>query len=334
MKKGFFSMNSIDYGGINPHRALENIKKRCQERKEGKRSNLKTALVLQGGGMRGIFGAGVCCALEKLGYTTGFDEVYGVSAGALNGAYFLSGQASYGTTIYYQDINNRDFINFFRLKKMVDIDFLMNVIVKKKPLDIKKLMDSPTCLNIILTSTDTGKAVVFKSKENADCLLKILKATAALPFLYDIPVSIRGLNYLDGGIACPIPITEAIDEGCTDILVVLTRPKNYSPSKSREIIDRHFLESIIRRHGENFFRTYVNRDKIYREKLAIIKGEKIYKGKRVNILAIFPGSTFRIKRTTRKENILKNTAIAGAVKTLELFGVKHFSPVEIPEFLD
>ena len=58
-----------DYAGVNPLEALENIKKRFQEKKEGKKSLRKTALVLQGGGMRGVFGAGVCCALEELGYT-------------------------------------------------------------------------------------------------------------------------------------------------------------------------------------------------------------------------------------------------------------------------
>ena len=141
-----------DYAGVNPLEALENIKKRFQEKKEGKKSLRKTALVLQGGGMRGVFGAGVCCALEELGYTKAFDEVYGVSAGALNAAYFLSGQAAYGTTIYYQDINNRKFINLFRGRKIVNIDFLMDIICSKKPLNVKRLFGNPTLFNIIKTS--------------------------------------------------------------------------------------------------------------------------------------------------------------------------------------
>jgi predicted patatin/cPLA2 family phospholipase len=329
-----FSMNTSDYGGVNPLKALENIKKRGWERKEGKKSDLKTALILQGGGMRGVFGAGVCCALEELGYTEGFDEIYGASAGALNGAYFLSGQAAYGATIYYQDINNQNFINFLRFKKMVDIDFLMSIITGRKPLNIKKLINSPTPLNIVLTHISTGKSAIFRSKDNANSLLDILKATAALPFAYDIPVSIQGVDYLDGGISCPIPITEAIEGGCTDILVVLTRPKGYEPSEPKGIFDHYFIEPRIRKHGENFYRAYINRHHIHKERLRIIKGEKIYKGKRVNILAVFPGESLKIGRMTRKESILKNAATEGAVKTLKLFGVDHYHPVEVLKFLN
>jgi len=324
-------LSSGDYGGVNPLQALENIKRRCQEKKERRNSDLKTALILQGGGMRGVFGAGVCCALEELGYTEGFDEIYGVSAGALNGAYFLSGQAAYGTTIYYQDINNRGFINFFRFRKIVDIDFLMNIIVKVKPLNFKKLLDSSTTLNIGLTCVSTGKAVMFKNKQRDVDILALLKATAAMPFVYDIPVNIQGTWYLDGGISCPIPVKEAIEAGCTDILVVLTRPKNYKPGSFEKIFDRFLIEPGIKKYGENFCRVYKNRYKLYEERLRIVKGEQ--KHKNVNILAIFPAESIKVKRMTKRESILKNTAIEGATKTLRLFGIPDPFPVEVLKFL-
>ncbi len=323
-----------DYRGINPRQALANIKRRCQERKEGRKSNFKTALVLQGGGMRGVFGAGVCCALDELGYSEGFDEVYGVSAGALNGAYFISGAGAYGATIYYQDINNKNFINFFRLKKIVDIDFLMRVIEKVKPLNIEKFVSSSTVLNILLTEVGTGKTVLFNNKSKITDILSILKATAAIPFAYDIPVKIQGASYLDGGVSCPIPITEAIDGKCTDILVVLTRPRNYKPFLPKGIFNRHFIEPRIKKHGEGFYQTFVNKDKIYAEKLAVVKGEKIYGHKKVNILVVSPGQPFKVKRMTKTESILKNAVIEGAVKTLKLFGASHYYPVEVLNFLN
>lgn len=327
-------MESSSYGGVNPLKARENIQRRCEQKKKGEKGDIKTALILQGGGMRGVFSAGVCCALEELGYTEGFDQVWGVSAGALNAAYFLSGQAAYGTTIYYQDINNLKFINFFRFKKVVDIDFLMEIITQKKPLNIEKLIYSSTAFNIVATCVSTGKMRIFRLKDEnkSSTFLNILKATAAMPFLYDIPVKIEGSEYLDGGISCPIPIVEAIEEGCTDILAVLTRPKNYTPSASRGILEKYFIEPRIRKHGENFYKTYLNAHKIYKERLLIAKGEKTYQNKNVNILSIFPDAQFKVKRVTRKENILKNAAIEGAIKTLTLFGMKRYHPVEILKF--
>lgn len=322
-----------DYGGVNPVEALENIKKRRQEKKKKKNATLKTALVLQGGGMRGVFGAGVCCGLQEIGYTEGFDEVYGVSAGALNGAYFLSGQASYGTTIYYQEINNRNFINFFRIRKIMDIDFLMDTVTKKKPLQVRRLLTSSTSLNVLLTQVSTGETVMFKSKSgNNEDILNILKATTAMPFLYDIPVNIHGVDYLDGGISCPVPVAQAIEEKCTDILVVMTRPRNYRPS--RRFFSRYFIEPGMKKYGENFYRTFINRHKIYAEQLSIIRGERLWGGRQVNILAIFPGESVGVKRTTKKETVLKDAAIEGAVKTLRLFDICFCYPAEVLKFLN
>src|SRR5579871_2481947 len=63
------------------------------------------ALCVEGGAMRGVVSAGMVSALEELGLVTAFDAVYGSSAGAINAAYFLAGQARLGTTIYFEDIN-------------------------------------------------------------------------------------------------------------------------------------------------------------------------------------------------------------------------------------
>jgi len=310
--------DKTDYAGVNPLQALKNIKKRCQERKGRRQSGLKTALVLQGGGMRGVFSIGACCALQEIGYTEGFDQVYGVSSGALNGAYFLSGQAAYGATIYYQDINNKYFINLWRFRKIMDISFLMNIVVNVKPLNFKRLRSSSTLLNILLTQVSTGKAVTFTNRSGNTHIFGVLKATAAVPFAYDIPVTIDGVDYLDGGPSCPVPIEKAIDSGCTDILVVLTRPRDFHPGRTRGILDRCWIEPRIKKHGENFYRAFVNRHETHTEQLRITKGEKFYRGKKANIVALFPDKSLKIRRMTKSTQILKNTAIDGAVKALKI----------------
>ena len=64
--------------------------------------------------MRGVVSSGMVAGLEYLGLLPAFDVIYGTSAGAINGAYFVAGQAAYGTSIYYEDINNPQFMNPLR----------------------------------------------------------------------------------------------------------------------------------------------------------------------------------------------------------------------------
>src|SRR5437899_2179565 len=86
----------------------------------------KIALVLEGGAMRGVVSGGMVAALENLGLRDSFDLVCGSSAGAIAGAYFVAGQARYGTTIFYKNINNRNFVDLRRLvgsKPVVSLEF-------------------------------------------------------------------------------------------------------------------------------------------------------------------------------------------------------------------
>ena len=106
----------------------------------------RIALAVEGGAMRGVVSAGMVSALEHLGMTHAFDAVYGSSAGAINGAYFLAGQANLGTTIYSEDINNRRFIDMRRPltgRPIVDLGFLIDdVATRLKPLDTARVLSA------------------------------------------------------------------------------------------------------------------------------------------------------------------------------------------------
>ena len=85
--------------------------------------------------MRGVISAGMVSALETLGLTHAFDGIYGSSAGAINAAYFLAGQAAVGTAIYYEDINNRQFIDLRRAltgRPIVDLGFLLDDVARQR----------------------------------------------------------------------------------------------------------------------------------------------------------------------------------------------------------
>src|SRR5262245_32067681 len=133
--------------GVRAPLAVTHILARARrgERAGGATDGRKLGLVVEGGAMRGVFSAGAGVGLEELGLTAVFDEVYGSSSGAINAAYFLAGQAAYGATIYYEDINNSRFINFGRLTKILDVDFLFEeVLTRRKALAVERVLASPS----------------------------------------------------------------------------------------------------------------------------------------------------------------------------------------------
>src|SRR5579884_4151607 len=98
--------------GINPISTMDLLKERAYWWRRGNppTDGRKVGLIVEGGAMRGVISCASLMALEELGLTDVFDEVYGASAGAVNAAYFLAGQAAYATSIYYQKINNTRYL--------------------------------------------------------------------------------------------------------------------------------------------------------------------------------------------------------------------------------
>lgn len=188
----------------------------------------KLGLVVEGGGMRGAISGGVLLALEEVGCTEIFDEAYAESAGAINAAYFLAGQAGLGSRIYYEDAASARFINPLRLRPVVDIDFLVDeVFAAAKPLDAGAVARSRTRAFFSVTNARDGSARTIDVGREAVPLLHLLKATAAIVPLYHRAVPLDGGMYVDGGISDPIPVGRAIASGCTHILVVVTRPRGF-----------------------------------------------------------------------------------------------------------
>jgi len=113
----------------------------------------RIALAVEGGAMRGVISAGMVSALESFGLTDAFDAVYGSSAGAINAAYFLAGQATLGTRIYYEDINNTSFIRLGRAaagRPIVNLSYLLDDVARsRKRLDVARILTSPTPLSAL-----------------------------------------------------------------------------------------------------------------------------------------------------------------------------------------
>src|SRR5215467_6522188 len=216
--------------GVNPLNTIELVKERARRWRQGipPDDGRKVGLIVEGGAMRGVISCAALMSLQDLGMTSIFDEVYGASAGAANAAYFLAGQAAYATAIYYQKINNTRFIRRLWHRKIVDIDDLFDsIIAGDRPLRIEKVLSSRSRLFITIADAATGEAFLGLAQTSDTPLLTLLKASAAMPLLYNGLVRVNGRDCFDGGLINPLPIPDAIESGCTDLLVLLTRPASF-----------------------------------------------------------------------------------------------------------
>jgi len=314
-------MSRADLLGTNPELAIDHIRARSRKNARTAHDGRKLALIVEGGAMRGVFSSGANTALEKIGLTSAFDEVYSCSAGAINAAYFLAGQAAYGTTIYYEDINNRNFINPLRVNNILNLDFLFKTIIsERKPLDVDRVLASPSRLFISITDAKTGSGFLIEGQNSAFPLLDCLRASATHPLLSERIMHLGDRACFDGGFANSLPVEDAIDNGCTDLLVVLTRPKEYIDTPHGFLISEWFRwkcalgnAQLVKAGREIHIRENRSRDVAFGRR-APPPG--------INIATICPeeeGS--EVTRTTKNTELLKAAASEGERKVLRAFDI-------------
>lgn len=201
-----------------------------------------SALVVEGGAMRGVFAAGVLDAFIENNYRP-FDFCIGVSAGSTNLASWLAGQYFRSFTIITDHSCRPEFINlrrFVRGGHFLDLDWMFEVLLNEMPLDHRALMSQPIPLFVVTTRIDDGNAEYIQvTDKNAE---QVLKASCSVPLAYRHYPVVNGAAMTDGGIADAIPVIEAYNRGARDITVVLSRPDGYrkKPPKSPWIVKKSF----------------------------------------------------------------------------------------------
>lgn len=285
----------------------------------------KLGLVVEGGGMRGVYSGSCLVALEQLGLCQSFDKVFGESAGAINSSYFLAGQGSFGIQIYIEDLTSLKFANPFRIGTVLDVGYAIDTVVKSvKPLNVDRVLSSPSNLYIALTDGVTGEPRMVDVKQESIPLLTLLKATGAIVPLYNRAVYIDGHPYADGGISNPIPVRDAILAGCTHILVLLTRGFNYR-SSPYPAWQRLCLSPLFRRWPAAFVSTFYQRQsKRYNDTRDIAFGTTTIRDD-VHIAVIAPGENsppFGRSTTSRtKLQAAKDDAVARTLAAFPEIGV-------------
>lgn len=259
---------------------------------------MKVGLVLEGGGMRGLYTSGVLDYF--LDQQIFVDYVIGVSAGACNGVSYLSKQKGRNyrvNTNYISDKRYLSLSNFIKTKSLFGMDFIFDEIPHQLDLfDYETFLSSPSEYKLGVTDVLTGRPVYF-DKTHLDHDSTILKASSSIPVFSPIIEYQNGL-YLDGGTTDSIPVKQALKDGCDHVIIVLTRDRNYikKPESFR------FIYSKVLKAYPNLIQALDNRHLMYNETLKFIK-ELEQQGK-ATIIA--PSSPLEISRFEKDVSKLKN----------------------------
>lgn len=192
-----------------------------------------SGLVLEGGGMRGVFSAGVLdFFLDK---NISFDHCIGVSAGACHACSFVARQKGRALATSIDYLDDKRYCSFYSLLKTGDIfgaEFIYQTIPEKLyPIDNATFLSGHTTFQAVITNCITGQAEYPHIKDFTKDI-GFVRASSSLPFFSKM-VNIDGKPYLDGGIADSIPIMNFINKGIKKNVIILTRPKEYRKSSTK-----------------------------------------------------------------------------------------------------
>lgn len=184
-------------------------------------------LVLEGGTFRPIFSSGVMDAL--LSENIMLPYCIGVSAGIADGVSYISRQKGRNLEIVQKYRNDKRYIgkrNFRKCRSLFGLDFVFGEIPDELiPFDMETFMDYEGKCLVGVTNAATGEAE-YKDAKEMDDKYTMLRATCAMPLFFPA-IELDGEKYYDGGIASPVPVDKALEDGCDKLLIVLTQPKGF-----------------------------------------------------------------------------------------------------------
>ncbi|MCL5435940.1 MAG: hypothetical protein M1275_02570 [Patescibacteria group bacterium] len=183
----------------------------------------RIALVLWGGIMRGVRGAGALAALEAMGLTRAFDSVYTVSAGFPLASYFLAGQIHLGISLFYDELASPKFLNRWRFWQGMEVPYLISAMREGKPLDAEAVLASPTRLYARVVNVKTQKLEYLEAHDvGAGEFWQLMHAAVSIPILHRRPAKISGQHYIDTNLNGRLKehMRYALNTDNTDILVI------------------------------------------------------------------------------------------------------------------
>lgn len=258
---------------------------------------MKTGLVLEGGGKRGIYAAGVLDVLLENDIWA--DGLIGTSAGAVNGCSYVSNQYERNLRYNIRFAKEKKYMSIYSLittGNVVGTDFAYNILPNKlEVFDYDAFEKSPVDYYVTCSNVETGKAEYIQCKSLRGKNMDYLRASASLPYVSQI-VEIDGKKYLDGGICDSIPLKAFQNMGYEKNLVVLTRPKGYIKKP-----ENNLLANLYYRKYPAFVTALRNRYAVYNRTLKYIEQQE----KQGNILVLRPSRSIKVGRMEQDPKLLK-----------------------------
>lgn len=261
---------------------------------------MKTGVVDVGGGLRGIYAAGIFDYCMDKGIQ--FDICIGVSAGSANIASYLAGQRGRNYQFYSEYSFRKEYMslrNFILKKSYIDMDYLYGTLSNstgENPLNYQKIIENPAEMLVVASNAKTGEAKYFDKKDIKQDDYSILKASCSIPFVCK-PYEIEGVPYYDGALSDPIPIEKAFCCGCDKVVVILTKPEEFVRNPKR---DEKFARRIQKKYpvSAEKLRQRANQ---YNKELALLKKYR----EQGNVLIVSPIDTCGVDTLTRDQEALK-----------------------------
>lgn len=266
------------------------------------------AVIDVGGGTRDIFGAGVFDYFIEHNIT--FDRCYGVSAGCANISSYLAGQQFRNYDFYTEYILRKEYMsfdNFIKTGSYVDLDYVYGTLSNsygEYPLDYAKLKANPSEFIIVATDAVNGTPKYFTKNDLSQNNYAPINASSCVPVV-NKPYEVDGVEYFDGGIVDPIPYKKALEDGCDELVVILTRPRNQYRDNSKD----KRIAQVLAKQYPNAGELLENRAALYNEQLDAVKDLE-GRGKAV---IIAPDSIGHLKTLTKDIDMLKSLYRKGLV---------------------
>jgi predicted patatin/cPLA2 family phospholipase len=235
----------------------------------------RVALVIEGGGMRGVYVGGMAKALGALGLRNSLDEILAVSAGAYTGTGLVADRTDHLAKAYYDDLAVGAFVDFGRMLSrrgpLVSLDFLLDtVMIGRHGFEWSSLLSSDLPLRPVATALDTLAASELVDLRNADDWRQALLASSRIPLWAGPPIELHGRRWVDGFVTDPLPVARAVDGGATHVLALLARAPHERLSPSSRVTPP--MRAHLNRLAPGLARAMAQRGRHHQDSTALISG--------------------------------------------------------------
>jgi predicted patatin/cPLA2 family phospholipase len=266
------------------NQAIKHLKSRKNQKvpvKDGR----NIVLVNFGGFMTGAYSAGAMLALVEMGYQNSFDSIYTISSGFHNACSFLSGDGKRNTSVYYEDLCDGNFYKPKRFWKIIDVEYLVNILRYKKSINVGNLFKQKTELFVRLSNKNKKREEYIEvHKFSKDKFYDLIRAAASVPYLSPGQIKLGRNKYedpiwLDSQMASHL--NHVLATKATDIIVIYNQYSQYD---------------YVSKHVKDFYQA--------------------------RILHIYPNKTWKLSRFETNPEILKKAIWQIGKKVKTLFGLR------------